>query len=76
MARFLTRIIDAQNTAANERLFVAYLAPQASAVTYASGLSTLRLSGDNTIGTVSLSFSGLTTTETAVHVHIINPGLQ
>jgi uncharacterized protein (DUF1800 family) len=68
------RIIDAQNTPANDRLFVAYLGPQGASVSFGSGLSTVRLQGDNTVGTVSLSFSGLTTTEIAVHVHLINPG--
>lgn len=69
----LAWIRDARNTAANQRLFVAYLGAQGSAITLASGLSTLRLNGDNTSTLVSLSFQGLTTPQTAVHIHLANP---
>ncbi len=68
-------IRDAANTAANERLLVAYLTSQGSAVTNASGISTVRLSGDNSLGLVNLSFSNLTSNQTATHIHIpTSPG--
>ncbi|MFM7103254.1 MAG: DUF1800 family protein, partial [Verrucomicrobiota bacterium] len=66
-------IRDARNTLGNQRLFVAYMGAQGSAMTLASGLSTIRLNGDNTTGVVSLSFQGLTTPQTAVHIHLANP---
>lgn len=67
------QICDAQNTSANNRLFVAQLSPEAGAITSGSGLSTILVRGDNTIGTLNLNFYGLSTPQTAVHVHIKNP---
>lgn len=67
------RVCDATNTPENARLFVAQLSPEGTAVTTASGLSTILVQGDNEIGDVNLSFYGLTTPQTAVHIHIKNP---
>ncbi len=66
-------IRDATNTPENERLFVATLTSEGGAETTASGLSTIRVQGDNSFGLVNLGFSGLTSAQTAVHIHIANP---
>lgn len=67
----MTRICDAANTPDNERLFYAAYLPES--ISPASGYTLLRLQGDNDIGLVSCSFSGLTTTQIAAHIHIKNP---
>ncbi len=67
-------IADAANTAANERLFVAYLVPTGVG-TSATGLSTIRLQGDNATGLVSLSFSGLTSPQTTAFLALDNTGI-
>ncbi|BDS05119.1 hypothetical protein NT6N_01590 [Oceaniferula spumae] len=67
------RICDATNIPANARLFVAQLSPEPGVVSTGSGLSTILLQGDNSVGTVNLNFYGLTTPQTAVHIHIKNP---
>jgi uncharacterized protein (DUF1800 family) len=66
-------IFDATNTPANERLFVATLRKEGDIETNGSGLSTIRLQGDNQLGIVNLAFDGLTSIQTAVHLHIANP---
>jgi uncharacterized protein (DUF1800 family) len=66
-------IFDATNTPANERLFVATLRNEGDIETKGSGLSTIRLQGDNRLGLVNLSFDGLSSIQTAVHLHIANP---
>lgn len=66
-------IFDATNTPANERLFVATLRNEGDIETKGSGLSTIRLQGDNQLGLVNLAFDGLSSTQTAVHIHIANP---
>jgi uncharacterized protein (DUF1800 family) len=65
-------ITDAANTAANERLFVAYLVPVPGSS--ATGLATVRLQGDNALGSVGLSFSGLTTPQTTSFIDLNNGG--
>ena len=57
-----------------EHLFVAQLGPEGAASTPASGLSSIRLSGDHRSCSVALSFSGLTSPQTAAHVHAVNGG--
>ena len=57
-----------------ESLFVAQLGPEGGAQTSASGLSSIRLAGDHGSCLVSLSFSGLTSTQTAAHIHAVNGG--
>jgi len=66
-------ITDGANTPANERLLVAYLRP-AGAGSTASGLSTIRLQGDNLTALVSLNFSGLTTPQTTSFLALGNAG--
>jgi uncharacterized protein (DUF1800 family) len=72
-AGVFVRINDAQPVAGNEHLFIGYLGPEVGAVSYGSGISTVLLQGDNDMGLVNLSFSGLTTPQVAVHIHVVNP---
>lgn len=65
-------ITDAPNTAANERLFVAYLVPVSGSS--ATGLATVRLQGDNATGIVGLTFNGLTTPQTTAFLDLNNGG--
>lgn len=65
-------ITDAANSAANERLFVAYLVPVPGSS--ATGLATVRLQGDNAAASVGLSFSGLTTPQTTAFIDLNNGG--
>lgn len=67
-------ITDAANTTANERLFVAYPGPAAGSSSTASGLSTVRLQGDNSTGIVGLSFSGLAGPQTVAFLELNNSG--
>ena len=67
------RVCDAANILANTRLFVAQLSPESGVITSASGLSTVLVQGDNEIGSVNLTFYGLTTSQSAAHIHIKNP---
>lgn len=61
-------IRDATAASANDRLFIAYLLPGAEATSSASGVSALHLRGDNSQARVDLSFSGLTSTQSAAHI--------
>jgi uncharacterized protein (DUF1800 family) len=61
-------LIDAANTPANQRLLVAYLRPKTGISSLGSGVSTVRLSGDNNGATVALSFSNLNSTVTNTQV--------
>lgn len=65
-------IADAENTPANERLFLAYLVPVAGSS--ATGLATVRLQGDNGTGFVNLNFSGLTSPQTTAFLDLNNGG--
>lgn len=56
-----------------EILFAAQMGPENGAATSATGFSTLRLSGDHLSCVINVSFSGLTSLETAKHVHWANP---
>lgn len=60
---------DATNSAANRKLFVAYLGREGGAVTTATGMATLLLNGDNTVGEVNSTFSNLTSLQNASHLH-------
>jgi uncharacterized protein (DUF1800 family) len=62
-------IRDATNIDANRKLFVAYLGREGGAVTTATGLATLLLNGDNTVGEVNSTFSNLTSAQSASHLH-------
>ena len=67
-------IADGEPTlSAESPLFVALLSAEGDAVTAATGVGTVRLAGDNSYGLVSLNFSGLTSLQTAAHIHIANP---
>lgn len=57
-----------------ETLFVAQLGAEGAVQTSASGLSSIRLAGDHASCLVSLSFSGLTSTQIAAHIHAVNGG--
>jgi len=46
---------------------------EGNALTIGSGYATVRLSGDNSHGLVNVSFRGLTSEQTAAHIHIGNP---
>lgn len=65
-------VVDAANTETNERIFVAYLVPAGGST--ATGLSTLRLQGDNTLALVGLSFSGLSSPQTTSFLELQNGG--
>lgn len=52
-------ICDAENTAANQRLLIAYLRPLPGITSNGSGLATIRLQGDNDASTVTVTFSNL-----------------
>jgi len=62
-------IRDAQNTDVNRKLYVAYYGREGGAATTATGVSTLLLNGDNTQGIVNSSFSNLTSSQSASHLH-------
>ncbi len=61
-------VVDAANTPANQRLLVAYLRPKTGISSLGSGVSTVRLSGDNDVATVALSFSNLNSVVTNTQV--------
>lgn len=65
------RICDATNIPANDRIFYAQYTAELGSP--ASGYSLIRVQGDNSVGLVSSSFSGLTTPQSASHIHIKNP---
>jgi uncharacterized protein (DUF1800 family) len=67
----LTRICDAKNLPANERLFYAAYLPESAST--ASGYSLIRLHGDNSTALVSSVFFGLTTPQSGAHIHVKNP---
>ena len=66
-------IYDAMDTLENETLFVAVLTPEGAAETVASGVATLIINGPKNVARISLNFSGLTSVESAAHVHHADP---
>jgi hypothetical protein len=66
-------IYDASNDPANDTLLVAMLQPESNAQTTASGVATIVINGSQTQARVSSSFSGLTSIQTASHLHYANP---
>lgn len=52
-------VCDAANTLANQKLLIAYLRALPGVDSLGSGLATVRLQGDNDLGTVAVSFSNL-----------------
>lgn len=69
----ITRMKDAGNGPANSRLFVAYLTPAPGAESPASGIATIRLQGDNAVGLVNITFSGLVSPQSSAQIRIKNP---
>ena len=65
-------LTDAANIPENERLLVAYLTPLPGTASPATGLSTLRLRGDNALALVNLSFSGLTTVQATATLDLMD----
>jgi len=66
-------IYDANNDPANDSLLVAMLQPENSAQTTASGVATILINGSQTQALVSSTFNGLTSIQTAAHLHYANP---
>ena len=62
-------IFDQTDDPANDTLFVGIMGPERNAVTSATGLATLFLNGKKDRARVNMSFSGLTSIQTASHVH-------
>lgn len=67
-----TRVCDAAPVPANLRLLVAYLSPRPGVATLGSGMVAIRLAGDNSTGTVTVSFSNLRAP--ANSAQILTPG--
>ena len=68
------RVCDAQPTAGNVRLLVAYLRPRAGVSSLGSGLASIRLAGDNTLGSVVVSFSNLKAAASAAQILSVGGG--
>lgn len=56
-------------------LYLANLRPEGAAITAASGHSILRLAANKTYWHVDMEFNGLTSEQTAAHVHLAPPGV-
>ncbi|MAS93753.1 MAG: hypothetical protein CMO55_11230 [Verrucomicrobiales bacterium] len=63
------QIFDLEDNPGNWQLFYGQLTPERGAITSASGYATLRLNGKRTVALVDLNFSGLSSPQTAAHVH-------
>lgn len=68
-------LTDAANTAANQRLFVAYLRPLPGTASLGAGVATLRLPGDNDTATVTVSFSNLKSPVSSTQVQTENAAI-
>lgn len=66
-------LYEANSSTSNNRLYVAYLGREGSAITSASGVATITLRGNNDIGWVDSTFSGLTSEQSAAHLHLGGP---
>lgn len=62
------RICDANPVSANQRLLVAYLSPRPGVGSLGSGLVAIRLAGDNSAATLSVTFSNLRAPANAAQV--------
>lgn len=67
------RISDAANTSDNQRLFVAYLGADNGISTTGSGVATILLQGDNTVGSVNATFNNLSSAQQNNYLKIKNP---
>lgn len=65
-------IFDQTDAIENETLFVGLMSSERGAVTSATGISTLFLNGKKNRATVNSTFSGLSSIQTAAHVHHSN----
>lgn len=66
-------LYDAADLPENRDLLVAYLRPESSAQTTASGVGTLVINGPRTRALLTSSFHGLTSIQTASHLHYALP---
>jgi uncharacterized protein (DUF1800 family) len=66
---FLLFLSAQRDSAYGSTLYLAYLRPENSAVSPASGTATLRLSDDQMSAILSFQYSNLTSPITAVHIH-------
>jgi uncharacterized protein (DUF1800 family) len=64
-------INDAKNTAANQKLFIAYLHPSPGVESNGGGLATIRVPGDNDTATATVSFSNLNSPVNATHIQTL-----
>ncbi|MEY4484763.1 MAG: hypothetical protein RL693_2215, partial [Verrucomicrobiota bacterium] len=67
------RINDAGNTSNNQRLFVAYLGADNGITTTGSGVATILLQGDNSVGSVNATFNNLSSAQQKNYLKIKNP---
>jgi uncharacterized protein (DUF1800 family) len=67
-------ICDASRDPANDRTFLAFLAPDSGVTSSASGISTVHLRGDNSEALVDLTFSSLTSAQAAAHIYAPGSG--
>ncbi|CAN5854785.1 hypothetical protein BH11VER1_BH11VER1_19220 [soil metagenome] len=67
------RINDGANTSENQRLFVAYLGADNNVATTGSGVATILLKGDNTVGSVNATFNNLSSIQQNNYLKIKNP---
>ncbi|MGH8048837.1 MAG: DUF1800 family protein [Chthoniobacterales bacterium] len=68
-ASAVATISDAADTPENDNIFIAYLAPASGVTSSATGISTAHLHGGNDIALVDLTFSGLTSSQSAAHIN-------
>jgi uncharacterized protein (DUF1800 family) len=66
---------DAENTASNQRLLVAYLRPLPGISSLGGGIATVRLPGDNDTATVTVSFSNLNSPVASTQVQTENAAI-
>jgi uncharacterized protein (DUF1800 family) len=68
-------LFEANSSTSNNRLYIAYLGREGSAITNASGVATITLRGNNDIGWVDSTFSSLTSEQSAAHLHLGGPAV-
>ena len=70
----VVKVADKANVASNQVVYIAYLKAADGVDTEAYGLATIRLRGDNDIGVLNVSFSGLTSPQIDAHIHRVDNG--
>lgn len=68
------RIIDADNTRENAKVFLGTFSAQGSAITNGSGVLSFILQGDNQQGLLNYNISNLSTLQTDQHIHLAPSG--